>query len=85
MVTPTKVGRDIAGSKGHLVLNFTSNDLDPGKWQPFLGSEIRFFALFSNLFWLFQRNLVGTLPGVRGTLSVNLTSNNLDLGKWPPF
>ena len=35
--------------RGTLSANFTSNGLDLGKWLPFLGSEIRIFALFFKL------------------------------------
>ena len=44
--------------RGTLSANLTSNDLDLGKWWPFLGWEITFCHFSPNLFWLFQRNLV---------------------------
>ena len=47
MITPTKLGRDIARAKGHFVCEFDLKRPGPQKWPPFLGSEIRFFALFS--------------------------------------
>ena len=47
-----------------------------------LNKKNNFFCNFLKIyFWLFQRNLAGTLLGVRGTLSVNLTLNDLDPGK----
>ena len=36
----------LLGLKGTLCANLTLHDLDLGKWQPFLWSEIRFCALF---------------------------------------
>ena len=45
----TKLGRDIAGVKGTLSVNFTSNDLDLRKLWPFLGSKITFLHFSPNL------------------------------------
>ena len=42
-----KLGRHIARGKGTLSMDLSSNNLDLGKWWPFLGSEITFSALFS--------------------------------------
>ena len=53
--------------------------------QYFLGSEITFLHLSPDLFWLFLRNMGGTLPGVRATLSAYFTSNDIDVRKWRSF
>ena len=65
----TKLSRGIARGKGHLVFKF---DFDLGKWRPFYRSEIIFLHFSPNMFWLFQRNLVGALLGLRDTLSARL-------------
>ena len=45
LVIPTKIGRDIARGKGNLVL-----EVDFGKWQPVLGSELTFLHFSPNVF-----------------------------------
>ena len=54
-----------------LSANLTSNDLNLGKWQPVLGSEITFLHFPSNLFWLFQVKHDRDIDRGKGHLSEN--------------
>ena len=67
LVIPMKLGRDIARGKGHLVCEFDLKRPRPSEMAATFRVWNHIFALFRNLFWLFQRNLVGKLLGVRGT------------------
>ena len=75
---------DIAWGKGHLFWIYVLKWPWPWEMVACLKVKILHFCTSPNLFWIFQRILVGTLPGVRGTFYGNMTSNDLDLGKWQP-
>ena len=70
----------LLGLRGTMSVNWTSNDLYFGKWQPFSGSETRFFALFSNSILVIPAKLRRDIARGKGDLVCKF-----DLGKWRPF